>query len=114
MEEVKYLQAQIKRRLREIGKTQEELARMIFVEDHEEDDDEATKRFVETLKKQLNRSSTPPEKLQRYLEILLADHRQFEVRPVSIASSYLDKKTLRGMDHISREIDKIIEKKMRS
>lgn len=115
MDEVENLQAQIKRRLKETGKSRKNLAEMIFAEDHDDDNDEkARAQFVESFKKQLNRPTTPPEKLQRYLEILLQGHRGLEVRTASIASSYLDKATLRRMEKLSREIEKMLEKKLLS
>ncbi|MGY8812383.1 MAG: hypothetical protein ACKVK5_15275 [Pseudomonadales bacterium] len=114
MDEVKKLQSEIKRRLRETGKRQQDLAQMIFVEDHEEEDEEAAERFVETLKKHLSRPTTPPEKLRRYLEILLAANPRLENRPLSLASSYLDKTMLRRMTNLSTEINKVLDKKLSS
>ncbi len=78
MDEVKQLQTAIKFRLAEMGMSQAELAEKIFVEDHDEDDELALEYFIGALKKQLNRASTSPEKLRRYLEILLMDRRGLE------------------------------------
>jgi hypothetical protein len=114
MDEVKKLQSDIKRRLRETGKRQQDLAHMVFVEDHEEEDEEAAERFVETLKKHLSRPTTPPEKLRRYLEILLAGHPRLENHPVPLAYSYLDKSMLQRMTNLSTQIDKVLDKKLRS
>lgn len=108
MDDVKQLQATIKHRLTEKGMSQADLAERIFVEDHDEDDEAALAQFTEALKKQLNRPSTPPEKLRRYLEILLADRRGLEGRYPSIASSYLPKQVLDQMHQLSAEIDALL------
>lgn len=111
MDNVKKLQATIKRRLAEKGMSQAELAAKIFVEDHDEDDEIALAHFTAALKKHLNRSSTPPEKLNRYLEILLSDRRGLEGRYPSIASAYLPKQVLDQMHQLSAEIDVLLQKK---
>lgn len=87
------------------------LAEKIFVEDHDEDDEAALACFIEALKKQLNRASTSPEKLRRYLEILLTDRGGLEGRYPSIASSYLPKQVLDQMHQLSAEIDVLIQEK---
>lgn len=111
MDEVKKLQAAIKRRLKEKGMSQAALAEKIFIEDHDEDDEVALASFVETLKKQLNRASTSHEKLRRYLEILLTDRQGFEGRYPSVASSYLPKQVLDQMHQLSAEIDVLLQEK---
>lgn len=111
MDDVGKLQAAIKLRLAETGMTQAELAEKIFVEDHEEDDDSALACFIEALKKQLNRKSTPPEKLRRYLEILLSDKRGLEGRYPAIASSQLPKQVLDQLHQLSAEIDGLLQRR---
>lgn len=111
MDEVKQLQAAIKSRLTEKGMSQAALAEKIFVEDHDEDDEAALASFTEALKKQLNRGSTSPEKLRRYLEILLTDRQGLEGRYPSVASSYLPKKVLDQMHQLSAEIDVLLREK---
>lgn len=111
MDEVKELQVMIKQRLAEKGMSLAELAERIFVEDHEEEDEEAQNRFTDTLKKQLSRPTTSPEKLRRYLEILLADRHGLEGRYPSIASSYLPKQVLNQMHKLSAEIETLLLKK---
>lgn len=111
MDEVKQLQAAIKSRLTEKGMSQAALAEKIFVEDHDEDDETALASFTEALKKQLNRASTSPEKLRRYLEILLADRQGLEGRYPSIASSYLPKQVLDQIHQLSAEIDILLQEK---
>lgn len=111
MDEVKQLQAAIKLRLAEKGMSQAELAEKIFVEDHDETDSSALECFIEALKKQLNRASTSPEKLRRYLEILLSDRRGLEGRYPSIASSHLTKQLRDRMHQLSAEIEVLLQKK---
>ncbi|CAE6907613.1 hypothetical protein ACI2KX_06900 [Ectopseudomonas khazarica] len=111
MDEVKQLQAMIKQRLEGKGMSLAELAEKIFVEDHDEDDDAALKRFQASLKKQLSRPSTSPEKLRRYLEILLTDRRGLEGHYPSVASSYLPKQVLNQMHKLSAEIEALLLKK---
>lgn len=110
MDEVKQLQTAIKFRLAEMGMSQAELAEKIFVEDHDEDDELALEYFIGALKKQLNRASTSPEKLRRYLEILLMDRRGLEGRYPSIASSLLPKQVLENLHQLSAEIDVLLQK----
>ena len=111
MDDVSQLQAIIKQKLEELGISQAALAKKIFVEDHDEDDERALARFTETLKKQLQRASTPPEKLHRYMEILLADRRGLEARHLCVASSYLTKQVLHDMHQLSAAIDERLRKK---
>ena len=111
MDEVKELQAAIKRRLAEKGMSQAALAEKIFVEDHDDNDEIALASFTEALKKQLNRASTSPEKLRRYLEILLTDRQGLEGRYPSVASSYLPKQVLDQMHQLSAEIDVLLQEK---
>ena len=105
MDEVKKLQDAIKLRLAETGMSQADLAKKIFVEENDEDDDLALQHFINALKKQLNRTSTPITKLRRYWEILLMDRRGLEDRYSSVASSHLSKDVLKQMNQISAEID---------
>lgn len=111
MDEVKHLQAMIKHRLAEKGMSLSELAERIFVEDHDEDDPSSLKSFIETLKKQLTRSSTSPEKLRRYWEILLLDRNGLEGRYPSIASDLLPSQVLDQMHKLSAELDVLLHKK---
>ncbi|PLR60045.1 hypothetical protein QCBJ_26635 [Pseudomonas sp. QC2] len=111
MDDVRKLQTTIRQKLEELGISQAALAERIFIEDHDEDDETALARFTETLKKQLQRASTPTEKLHRYLEILLADRRGLEARHLSLASSYLSKQVLNDMHQLSASIDEQLRKK---
>ncbi|WPN30453.1 hypothetical protein QMK54_01445 [Pseudomonas sp. P5_109] len=111
MDDVRKLQTTIKQKLEELGISQAVLAEKIFVEDYDEDDEAALARFTETLKKQLQRASTPAEKLHRYLEILLADRRGLEARHLNVASPYLSKQVLNDMHQLSASIDEQLRKK---
>ena len=110
MDKVGELQAEIKRRLTEKGISQAKLAEMIYIDEHDVDNPAAVAGFAEALKKQLNRSSTPPGKLRRYLEILLADRSGLESRYASIASSQLPKKVLDQMHSLSADLDDLLDK----
>ena len=72
-------------------------------------DEIALASFTEALKKQLSRASTSPEKLRRYLEILLSDRQGLEGRYPSVASSYLPKQVLDQMHQLSAEIDVLLQ-----
>lgn len=70
------LQKKIKELAKKYSWSQEQLAREIYVKqnpDDENDDSIAMKRFEASFKKQLNRKTTSPHTLQRYLELLIQD-----------------------------------------
>lgn len=71
------LQAEIKRLIQRLGKSQNEAARFIYTETYEFDDEDEIKRFEGKFKKQLQRKTTKPEFLQTYLDIL---SRNYEAR----------------------------------
>ncbi|MCY1559074.1 hypothetical protein D9M68_960720 [compost metagenome] len=71
---------------------------------------EAQQLQMKPLKKQLTRSSTSPEKLRRYWEILLLDRNGLEGRYPLVASDLLPKQILDQMHKLSAEIDVLLQK----
>ncbi len=55
------LQGEIKRLIQQLGKSQNEAARLIYTETNEFDDEDEIKRFEGRFKKQLQRKTTKPE-----------------------------------------------------
>lgn len=53
-----------------LGWSQAKLAKELYVELYDEDDDAEITRFTEKLKKQLVRSSTPVDRLKTYINII--------------------------------------------
>lgn len=67
------LQGEIKSLIQQLGKSQNEAARLIYTETNEFDDEDEIKRF-EGRFKQLQRKTTKPVCLQSYLDILVRYH----------------------------------------
>ncbi|PHQ15123.1 hypothetical protein [Marinobacter profundi] len=103
--ETKQLQTQIKSLLAKLKWSQKKLARVVYTETNEFDDDEEIGRFEESLKKDLTRPTTKPERLLEYLKIL---SRQSECRtldilvPVHVGSENLSSVMQDGMKDISK------------
>ena len=68
--ETKQFQAEIIAIKKRLGWSNNVLANAIYCELNDEDDKESMQKFAETLKKQLQRSTTPVEILQNYLDII--------------------------------------------
>ena len=68
------LQGEIKRLIQQLGKSQNEAARLIYTETNEFDDEDEIKRFEGRFKKQLQRKTTKPVCLQSCLDILVRYH----------------------------------------
>lgn len=68
--ETKQFQAEIIAIQKRLGWSNNVLANAIYCELNDEDDKESMQKFAETLKKQLQRSTTPVEILQNYLDII--------------------------------------------
>lgn len=64
------LQGQIKQAIAELGWSQNQLAKNIYTETHDIDDEVEILSFQERLKKELQRDTTKPEKLMKYLSII--------------------------------------------
>lgn len=108
---VKELQAQIISMQKQLGWTQARLAEVIYCEMNDEGDVEdevaAIKKSTEALKKQLKRTSTPVELLQRYVYII-SNHDDFQranlVASNPIRLGAVDINILRGISEISRKL----------
>ncbi|MED5602844.1 hypothetical protein [Alloalcanivorax sp.] len=100
------LQEQIKQVIRELGWSQNLLARKIYTEIHDVDNDREIESFQERLKKELQRPTTKPDKLKRYISIIYrhpeAEHLDKTLNkyvPLGHISEYLSK----GMKAISKD-----------
>jgi hypothetical protein len=107
------LQLQIKTLIAELGWSQNQLARNLYTELHDWDDEEAILSFQECLKKELQRGTTKVEKLKKYLSII-ANHsetRKMDVilnKPVPLGA--ISASLSEAMGEISQEIDKAYNK----
>lgn len=103
------LQKQIKTLQKQLGWTDYELAEAIYVDLNEDDNSSKILKFKETLRKQLNRNTTPTPKLEQYLQII-KDHPDYDKLDI-VHDSYtkmdqvLSKKMLVGMRRISKDLD---------
>lgn len=106
------LQKTIKELAKKYGWTQRQLAKELYVELYEDDDDGASDKFEETLRKQLNRTTTNPATLQAYLDIMIQDSKFKSLHmtiPKPLLTSILDKDIIDGLTHISRIITQKLE-----
>lgn len=105
------LQKHIKNIISKLGWSQNRLAREIYTETHDYDDEDEIKRFEGKLKKDLNRNTIKPELLEGYLEVI-SQHREFEsiniFIPRYIASGKLSDSMESGMEKISKSISELI------
>ncbi|WP_028469417.1 hypothetical protein [Neptunomonas japonica] len=111
--ELKY---QIKELVTELGWSQNRLAQIVYTEMNDWDDDDAILKFQERLKKELQRSTTKPEKLQRYLEIIVS-HPEAQKLDI-VLNKYVPQGSItaslsRCMGDISQEIDSAYNKALR-
>lgn len=107
------IQSQLKGLMRELGWTQNKLARIIFVELHDDDNDEEIEAFQEQFKKALLRDTTKIERLQKFLEIAVSHPDAKGIKkgykkyaPQNSITSSLGE----GMRMISLEIDEGLKK----
>lgn len=111
-DQAKQLQAQIISMQKQIGWTNTQLANVIYGELHDEDNDELMKKFAETLKKQLKRDTTPPELLQRYIQLMIS-HDDFKKAALVVANPIrlgeVDIQILRGVNMSSQQRIKDLE-----
>lgn len=104
---------QIKGLIAELGWTQNRLARILYSELNEWDDEDEICRFQEKLKKELQRPTTKADRLKVYLDVMVRhpDAQKLDVVmnryiPQGSISSSLSK----GMKDISTEIDNAYNK----
>ncbi|BCE00699.1 hypothetical protein [Marinicellulosiphila megalodicopiae] len=102
------LKKQIKMVIGQLGWKMNQLARVIYTEEHEIDNDDEIKRFEETFKKQFQRKSDNTERFKRYLRII-SMHPDFVrldmVLPVYVENERLSKRMIDKMKNISKLID---------
>ena len=107
------LQSHIKILAANLGWSQNRLARVLYTEIHDWDNDEEIFKFQEKLKKELQRGTTKVEKLQRYLEILV-NHPELQKLDVvfnkHVPQGAISSSLSRGIGEISKEIDNACNK----
>lgn len=108
----KDLQCEIITLMNRLGWSKKQLARIIYHEREEHDDAKQIKRFEESFRKELDRPTTKPEKLQEYLQII---YRQREYKNLDlVVPVYRGKKVLsptmqEGLKKLSRDISRSID-----
>lgn len=107
------LQFQIKKLAAELGWTQNSLARILYTELNEWDDDVEILRFQEKLKKELQRPTTKVERLKVYLDVIVR-HPEAQMLDVVfnkyIPQSSISSSLRKTMSDISQEIDSAYNK----
>lgn len=96
-----------------MGWTIPRLAEVIYTATCEDDNEEELKKFTETLKKQLKRKTTQPEKLQEYLNIIIQDpdfQKLSLVVPYCIPNTDIDDTETIYLSDISKEITIVARK----
>ncbi len=108
----KDLQIEIKSMIRKLKWTQKRLAREIYTETHEYDNDIEIGRFEESLKKDLSRDSTKPERLMEYMKII-SRHDDFKkldlIIPVYVSTETLSPLMKDEMKRISSYINSLLD-----
>lgn len=104
---------QIKGLIAELGWTQNRLARILYSELHEWDDEDEIYRFQEKLKKELQRPTTKVDRLKVYLDVMV---RHPEAQKLDVfMNRYIPQESIssslsKGMKDISSEIDNAYNK----
>ncbi len=107
------LQSQIKKMTAELGWPQNRLARILYTELNDWDDEEEIVKFQEKLKKELQRSTTKIERLQIYLDVII---RHPEAQKLDVVfNKYIPRNSIssslsEAMGDISQEIDNTYNK----
>lgn len=105
------LQEIIKQLCGRVGWSQKRLAREIFYELNDVDDDAEMQRFEESLKKALTRPKTKPELLQYYLDVMRAIpaiQKADLIVPQYVSTNLLDPELEKAMTLVSKKITKEI------
>lgn len=111
MDETKYLQERIRKRIRELGWTLASAAEAFRCETSNTDAPEERRRYREAFKKHLTRPSTKPEKLEKILEFLdrQKDGKQkTHVVPTFVPGDAVDGKLLDLVRDISKALDRTV------
>jgi hypothetical protein len=105
------LQNEIKSLIAKLKWSQKRLGREFCIAIHDYDNDDEIRRYEEKVKKDLSRSTTKPELLLSYLEVI-SQHSEFEnldlVIPFYRKSGVLSDVTEKGMNSISKSISNLI------
>lgn len=114
LEESKQLILEIKRVCEQLGLSQKELAKKIYLELNDDDNEQCIKDFSSAFAKQIQRPTTQPERLKEYLSVIsrLPEFRKSDlVRnkyiPLGNLSNFMQEEMLR----ISKELDKKLRDK---
>jgi len=112
--ETKGLQAEIRALIAELGWTQNKLAKVLYVEMQDWEDEDEIHRFQERLKKELQRTTTPPEKLKKYMGLLVNHPDVQKMTPLlrnGVRLGAISESLSSGIHEISHEIDDLITKR---
>tara|TARA_R110002050_G_scaffold66793_7_gene144763 strand:+ start:2874 stop:3245 length:372 start_codon:yes stop_codon:yes gene_type:complete len=107
------LQSQIKRLAAELGWSLNSLARILYTELNEWDDDDEILRFQERLKKEIQRPTTKVDRLRTYIDVIV---RQPEAQKLDVVfNKYVPQNSIssslsKTMGDISQEIDNAYNK----
>lgn len=107
------LQGKIKWAIAELGWSQNQLARNIYTETYAVDDDVEILNFQERLKKELQRDTTKPERLMRYLSIISSHPDAEKLDPCvnrHVPLGFVSENLSEGMRVISEDADKASKK----
>lgn len=114
LKESKQLILEIKRVCEQLGLSQKELAKKIYCEQNDDDNEKGIKDFSSAFAKQIQRPTTQPERLKEYLSVIsrLPEFRKSDlVRnkyiPLGNLSNFMQEEMLR----ISKELDKKLRDK---
>lgn len=108
LEESKQLILEIKRVCEQIGLSQKELAKKIYVELNDDDNEKCIKDFSSAFAKQIQRPTTQPERLNEYLSVIsrLPEFKKSDlVRNKHIPLGHLSDLMQNEMLKISKELD---------
>lgn len=113
--ETREAQEQIRLLCNKLGWSQAKLARELYIELYDEDDDLEIARFTEKLKKQLNRSSTSLERLEAYINIIVIhpdfDNIDLVMRKQIATPGLLPDILVRGLRGVSKKLTQKIERR---
>ena len=114
VQESKQLILEIKRVCEQLGLSQKELAKKIYCELNDNDDEKEIKDFSSAFAKQIQRPTTQPDRLKEYLSVIsrLPEFKKSDlVRnkyiPLGNLSNFIQEEMLR----ISKELDKKLRNK---
>ena len=110
--ETEDLQIQLRKLASKMGWSINELARNIYTESHDFDDEDEIRRFEQNFIKHLSRKTTKKEKLSEYLDII-SRHRSVEKQAVILSvyrsTGVLNENSENAMKSISESITKSLE-----